>query len=173
MICITKILFQNNYPGRMTFSGITYYCMSKHAVRSFSDGLRKEVEAFDINVVNIEPVLYRTAIADWDSLKTGYERVWNETPEEVKSVYSEKFRNRYENYSQNFLKTARKQTEEVIDTMTKAILLVDPQTNYKCGGIIDFLITFPLSHLPNNLQNIFIKLFMGNKLLNKILSKIK
>ena len=157
----------------MTFYGITSYCMSKHAIRSFSDGLRKEVEAFGINVINIEPVLYRTGISDWESVKSEYDRVWNETPQDIQSIYSQNYRNSYERNSQIFLKSARKQWEEVIVVMTKALVLTEPQSNYKCGGIVDMLVTFPLSNLPESIQNIFLQLFFRNKILNKLLSKIK
>lgn len=157
----------------MTYSGITFYCMSKHAIRSFSDGLRKEVNAFDIDVINIEPVLYQTPISRWEALKPTYERVWNETSEEIQTVYGENFRNSFERHSQNFLKSARKQTEEVVEVMTKALLLTEPQTNYKCGGIVDYLITFPLSYMPNDIQHNFLKLFMRNKIMSKLASMVK
>lgn len=45
--------------GRFTMPGFVAYCMSKGAVITFSDGLRRELAKWGIEVVCIEPHLYR------------------------------------------------------------------------------------------------------------------
>ncbi|CAG2113923.1 unnamed protein product, partial [Medioppia subpectinata] len=64
-----RIINVSSLAGRLTLNGLSYYSMSKHAIRSFSDGLRNEVEYFNINVITIEPVLYRTHIINWSLMK--------------------------------------------------------------------------------------------------------
>lgn len=44
---------------RLTISGLTGYSMSKHAVRSLTDGLRQELHEFNIKAILIEPTLYK------------------------------------------------------------------------------------------------------------------
>ena len=154
----------------MTFPGIVFYCMSKHAIRSFSDGLRKEVKSFGIKVIDIEPVLYRTPISDWNIVKDNFNKVWEETPPHIQSVYSENFRKNYENQSKHFLNTTRKQTEEVIEVMTNAIILNEPQNSYKCGGLFDFIFTFPLSYFPESIQDFILRYGLSNPILVKISS---
>lgn len=45
--------------GRFTMPGFVAYCMSKAVVIAFSDGLRRELAKWNIEVVSIEPHLYR------------------------------------------------------------------------------------------------------------------
>lgn len=45
--------------GRFTMPGFVAYCMSKAAVIAFNDGLRRELAKWNIEVVSIEPHLYR------------------------------------------------------------------------------------------------------------------
>ena len=45
--------------GRFTMPGFVAYCMSKGAVITFSDGLRRELAKWNIEVVCIEPHLYK------------------------------------------------------------------------------------------------------------------
>lgn len=45
--------------GRFTMPGFVAYCMSKAIVIAFTDGLRRELAKWNIEVVSIEPHLYR------------------------------------------------------------------------------------------------------------------
>ncbi|GBO06168.1 D-beta-hydroxybutyrate dehydrogenase, mitochondrial [Araneus ventricosus] len=45
--------------GRHTFSGFVPYCMTKHAITSFCDGLRLEMKKFGVQVVTVEPFSYQ------------------------------------------------------------------------------------------------------------------
>lgn len=45
--------------GRFTMPGFVAYCMSKGAVITFSDGLRREAAKWGIEVVFVEPHLYK------------------------------------------------------------------------------------------------------------------
>ena len=46
-------------PGRFTIPGFTPYSMSKYAVVSFADGLRREMAKWNVSVHTIEPSLYK------------------------------------------------------------------------------------------------------------------
>ena len=133
--------------------------MSKHAVRSFTDGLRKEVEHFGIKVIAIEPVMYNTGLIDLDSLMKSIDNIWEETPDEVQSVYGNKLRSKFKKvFKISILKFTRKKTSEVVNAMIRAVVLKEPHHTYKCGGILDFFIIYPLSVLPERVQNFAIKL---------------
>ncbi|CAG2114257.1 unnamed protein product [Medioppia subpectinata] len=110
-----RIINVSSLAGRLTLNGLSYYSMSKHAIRSFSDGLRNEVEYFNINVITIEPVLYRTHIINWSLMKNTLDKVWDQSSEEVKSVYSDKYRRGYERRSKSLVEVSRKQIKEVTD----------------------------------------------------------
>jgi len=127
--------------------------MSKHAIRSFSDGLRRELHKSDIKVITIEPTMYRTPIADWNSIKNNIDVIWNQTPIEVQSGYNEKWRNFFEKRTELTLKLTRKQTNEVIDALIEAITLEKPQIYYRCGSFMDLSTLWPMSYLPEYIQD--------------------
>jgi hypothetical protein len=131
--------------------------MSKHAIRSFSDGLRRELHKFNIKVITIEPAMYRTPIADWNSIKNNIDVIWNQTPIEVQSAYNEKWRNVFEKRTEIALKLTRKQTNEVIDAMIEAITLEKPQIYYRCGGFMDLNTLWNISYLPEYIQDFIVK----------------
>ncbi|XP_054159864.1 uncharacterized protein LOC128958074, partial [Oppia nitens] len=131
-----RVINVSSLAGRTTYDGITYYSMSKHAIRSFSDGLRNEMTKFGINVINIEPVLYNTSIMDWDRMRSTFISVWDQTPEEVKTFFDKNFLEKYEKSLKTVLKSTRNNINEVIDNMIKGIVLKEPQTDYKCGDIM-------------------------------------
>lgn len=56
---VGRIVNVASLAGRFTFPGFVAYCMSKGAVISFSDGLRREISKWGIEVVCIEPHLYK------------------------------------------------------------------------------------------------------------------
>ena len=47
------------YTGRFTLPGFTPYSVSKYATTSFADGLRLEMNKWNISVHTIEPSLYK------------------------------------------------------------------------------------------------------------------
>lgn len=47
------------FSGSYTFPLGTAYCMSKYATVSLVDGLRRELHAKGVDVVAIEPTLYK------------------------------------------------------------------------------------------------------------------
>jgi short-subunit dehydrogenase len=50
------------FSGRFTIPAFAAYSMSKKACIAFSDALRLEMKKFDVNVITIEPGLYRRVI---------------------------------------------------------------------------------------------------------------
>ncbi|GBN98348.1 D-beta-hydroxybutyrate dehydrogenase, mitochondrial, partial [Araneus ventricosus] len=42
-----------------TYGGMAPYCMSKHAAKSFCDGLRLEMYRFGVKVVTVEPWMFK------------------------------------------------------------------------------------------------------------------
>lgn len=59
-----RVVNLSSISGGATFPMITLYAMTKHAVESLSDGLRRELSIYGIEVSAIEPGAIRTPI--WD-----------------------------------------------------------------------------------------------------------
>jgi len=138
--------------------------MSKHAIKSFSDGLRRELFESNIKVITIEPTMYRTPITEWKAHKNIIDSVWNQTPIEVQEHFDEEWRELYERKTKAFLNISRKQTKEVIDAMINAITLVEPQLYYRCGGFIDLIILWPFSLVPESIQDLILNFIVNHNL---------
>lgn len=55
-----RVVNMASLAGRFALPGMVGYCMSKSAVISFSDGLRREMKKWEIDVICIEPHLFRS-----------------------------------------------------------------------------------------------------------------
>jgi short-subunit dehydrogenase len=55
-----RVVNMASLAGRFAIPGMVGYCMSKSAVISFSDGLRREMKKWEIDVICIEPHLFRS-----------------------------------------------------------------------------------------------------------------
>ena len=55
----SRVVNVASLAGRFTMPAFVAYCMSKGAVITFSDGLRRELSKWNIDIICIEPHLYR------------------------------------------------------------------------------------------------------------------
>lgn len=59
-----RIVNISSVNGRITYPFIVPYCAAKHALESLSDGLRRELQTYGIDVIVVEPDAIQTPI--WD-----------------------------------------------------------------------------------------------------------
>lgn len=124
--------------GRVTYPGLAFYCMSKHAVVSFADGLRREMRKWDILVSTIEPVLYRTKMAMPEHIQCTVDQSWQDTPEPVREVYGKTYFEHFRSRCLDFLsRRCREDLYEVVDNMVHAVSSRRPRRSYFCGGASD------------------------------------
>ncbi|KAL8584265.1 hypothetical protein ACOMHN_034950 [Nucella lapillus] len=116
--------------GRVALPGFTSYSSSKFAVIGFSDSLRREMGKFGVKVITIEPTLYRTAIADPESLTRQNSQMWVSAPEEVRHDYGDTYFRAYLAKLAKLLRLARKNTGEVIEDLMHAVTAVYPYKRY-------------------------------------------
>ncbi|KAK8784841.1 hypothetical protein V5799_008790, partial [Amblyomma americanum] len=83
-----RFVIVNSVWSRMAVPGTGPYCMSKYAVRCFTEVLRREVLKFGIYVVAIEPNLYRLPQTEPSSLLKSYKYMWDKLPDDIKNIYS-------------------------------------------------------------------------------------
>nr|CAD7399974.1 unnamed protein product [Timema poppensis] len=81
--------------GRSTVPGLVPYSMSKHAIVSFVDGLRREMRKWSVTVHGIEPMMYRTQLTDMESYRKFLKQQWSELPEEVRRLYGDSYIEKY------------------------------------------------------------------------------
>lgn len=88
--------------------------MTKHAVRSFTDGLRQELFKFKIKPILIEPTLYKTPISNIDQLIKQFEKTYDRTNKTIREEYGdESYRDRFRKHLQNMIVLTRTNIDEV------------------------------------------------------------
>nr|CAD7596810.1 unnamed protein product [Timema genevievae] len=90
-----RLVFTASCAGRSTVPGLVPYSMSKHAIVSFIDGLRREMRKWSVTVHGIEPMMYRTQMTDMESYRKFLKQQWSELPEEDRRLYGDSYIDKY------------------------------------------------------------------------------
>ncbi|KAM6214635.1 retinol dehydrogenase 16-like [Rhynchocyon petersi] len=142
--------------GRLsTFGG--GYCISKYGVEAFSDSLRRELSAFGVKVVVIEPGAFKTRIIANENMSQGILEVWDQARPEVKEAYGKQFLDSYLKAIEDQKKQSSSALWLVTDCMEHALTACHPRTRYSAGWDAK-LFYLPMSYMPTALVDAFIYL---------------
>uniref|UniRef100_A0A8B9HMA9 Retinol dehydrogenase 5 (11-cis/9-cis) n=1 Tax=Astyanax mexicanus TaxID=7994 RepID=A0A8B9HMA9_ASTMX len=158
--------------GRVAANG-GGYCISKFAVESFSDCLRRDIHYFGINVCIIEPGFFKTQVTSLEPIEKELHRLWNQLTPEVKASYGEKYLDNYWNLNmrvniQNFdIKIQRlimnaicdPDISKVTNCMEHALTSAHPRTRYSAGWDAK-LLWIPISYMPACVVDLALKLVL-------------
>lgn len=80
-----KIVFTSSMGGLMTLPYVSAYCSSKHALEAVAEGLKAELEPFNIKIATCNPAIFDTGFNDrgYDTISRWYDSDTNFTPTEV------------------------------------------------------------------------------------------
>ncbi|KAH6934924.1 hypothetical protein HPB50_002211 [Hyalomma asiaticum] len=181
-----RIVLTASYAGRATASWNNVYSMTKHAVISLGDGLRRELMKWGISVVLVEPTYYKTAILPKpEAIVKKYKE--SNLPKEVKDAYGDDYVSEMAEISvDTMMFFARDNVDEVVDTLEKAVRARHPRQMYRCDGFVRWLLVviflcFPLV-FQDLLDYLFLhyhvvgpdgKLVMKPSLLERVTNKVK
>ncbi|XP_069689233.1 retinol dehydrogenase 7-like isoform X2 [Periplaneta americana] len=142
--------------GHFTFPLCVNYCMSKHALVSFSNGLRQELKKWFISVHTIEPWGYRTSILNESQIDSFCQNNWDNTSKTVQREYGEGYLDEVKRTIKEIMTSGAKPmsaVHEVVDALTHATVGKDPKMCY-VPSFAGFLLKVGLSILPTELFNI-------------------
>jgi NAD(P)-dependent dehydrogenase (short-subunit alcohol dehydrogenase family) len=125
--------------GRFSIPGMVGYCVSKCGVISFSDGLRREMKKWDIDVITIEPHLFNTNLVNNEANHRILNKAWEETPSDIKADYGHDYFIGYQLFLNKVLGSARPRISRVVDTMFTAVTDQFVGTCYPVLGDIESL----------------------------------
>nr|CAD7203282.1 unnamed protein product [Timema douglasi] len=129
-----RLVFTASSAGRITFPGLVPYSMSKHAIVSFIDGLRREMRKWSVTVHGIEPMMYRTPMVNLESHKIFLNKQLCTLPEETRRLYGDSYVDKYMDLVNMALKIdCRSNLEEVIDDLIDATVGASPRNHYIPG----------------------------------------
>ncbi|KAJ8378292.1 hypothetical protein AAFF_G00244270 [Aldrovandia affinis] len=145
--------------GRVAANG-GGYCISKFAVESFSDCLRRDIHYFGIKVCIIEPGFFKTAVTNLGPLERELHRLWNQLTPEVRDSYGQK-------YLDNYIKVQRfimnlvcdSDLSKVTNCMEHALTACHPRTRYSAGWDAK-MAWIPLSYAPTCVVDTALKLVL-------------
>ncbi|KAI2796253.1 hypothetical protein BLOT_015959 [Blomia tropicalis] len=129
--CRGRVVNVASLAGRFTMPGFVAYCMSKGAVITFSDGLRRELAKWNIEVVCIEPHLYKTNLVNRERLTNDYDQGWQTSSNETKQDYGNDYFDGFVRTMETALDTARDQIDQVVDTLERAVTQEIVESHYQ------------------------------------------
>ncbi|XP_023137325.2 retinol dehydrogenase 5 [Amphiprion ocellaris] len=145
--------------GRVAANG-GGYCISKFAVESFSDCLRRDINYFGINVCIIEPGFFKTAVTSLKPIERELHRLWNQLSPEVKASYGDKYLDKYIAVQRLIMNAVcDSDLSKVTDCMEHAVTAAYPRTRYSAGWDAK-LLWIPLSYMPSCVIDIGLKLVL-------------
>lgn len=147
-----RVITVASAAGRYTWPGMVPYCMSKSAAIGFCDGLRLEMYKWDIQVITIEPWMYRTNIVQEEGIRKNIRQTWDSAPKDVRDMYGV---DHIEKYTQACLQAINKHATtnpgEVVSLIEEGIMVVCPEYSYSPGAIVDRLSFWLIQRLPKPL----------------------
>ena len=118
--------------GRFTLPDFSIYAMSKHAVISFSDSLRRENQRWSICVSTIEPMGYQTNIVRNDILRNSFDQMWNNTSDVIKQDYGQQLYGNLRAHSIAFDPNLKGSSDisQVVNSIVDAVQNQEPKISY-------------------------------------------
>lgn len=129
-----RIVNVNSIAGRYSVPTLVPYCMSKHACLAFTEGLRREVAKFGVQVISIEPAFYGTPMANMTSIMRQMETIWHEADPGVKEAYGDHYFKRVCKQSPLLDPFINQDIGQVPAVIKHAVLNSCPQYNYMVAG---------------------------------------
>lgn len=150
----SRIVLVGSAAGRYTPTGFTAYSMTKHAVRSFADGLRRELATtpeWRMSVSVLEPLCFATNMCNKEAMTAKMEEISQRSPECVLRDYSEKLSS-FRLIFDKCLSLVNQDINQVVDTMVHVVTTrheVEPF--YRIGKPLEKFFVYANEILPESI----------------------
>ncbi|KAH7961121.1 short-chain dehydrogenase/reductase family 9C member 7 [Rhipicephalus sanguineus] len=157
-----RFVIVNSVWSRMAMPGTGPYCMSKYAVRCFTEVLRRELLKFGIYVVAIEPNLYRLPQTEPSSLLKSYKYMWDKLPDETKDLYSRSYGDEMEANIRNIIvKEPDPVVREVAKKMLDSVQTAYPSRLYQPDQLTRKILYVGFRLLPDEITDFWLTEISG------------
>ncbi|KAH6924653.1 hypothetical protein HPB50_021794 [Hyalomma asiaticum] len=145
---------------RATIPGITVYCMSKHAMLSLVDGLRRECEEEGVDVAAVEPTAYRTNMLENIACPKFVEADLKQLPKEARDLIPQDSVDRWAKFLGGiFDLLIRDNPMEVVDQMSFAVMDAKPRPCYRAMTLPDKFYLLFVKLFPDEVLDVFFTVF--------------
>ncbi|XP_040077611.1 17-beta-hydroxysteroid dehydrogenase type 6-like [Ixodes scapularis] len=154
-----RLVIVSSGLGRVTFHQSTVYCMTKHAVISLADGLRRQYYERGVHVITIEPGAYRTKMLDTHELECILKADMKNLPADVQRSITQRNLTTFTCLVSGFLNgIARDDPNEVVHEMVLAVRETDPKAIYTAGNQMECLFRYIFGVVPTELTDAWLSL---------------
>lgn len=145
---------------RVTIPGTTVYCMSKHAMLSLVDGLRRECEEEGVDVAAVEPTAYRTNMIENIGCPKHIEADLKLLPDEARDLIPEDSVGRWAKFTGGMFDViTRENPMEVVDQMSLAVRDSRPRPCYRAMTLQDKFCLLFVKLFPDEVLDVFFTIF--------------
>ncbi|KAH6924651.1 hypothetical protein HPB50_021792 [Hyalomma asiaticum] len=135
--------------SHFTLPFTTPYAMTKHAVQSLVDGLRRECHGKGVDIVAVEPLTYRSKVTDAVGCLRDVEKEFKSQPAEVMSGFdAQELHDWTRSMKALYDWRIKDDINDLVDQMALAVRETDPKTRYRTMAIFDYLWVTCLRVLP-------------------------
>lgn len=140
---------------RLPKTGMVGYCVSKCAALSFTDGVRIELQKWNVKVVSIEPHLFRTNLIHMEAQHKALRRLWETSRPVTREDYGDKFFEGAQKLLDHGIGTARSNIPDVVQAMYDSVTVKYPESHRKvCSSELERLrCWFLINVIPRWLQD--------------------
>lgn len=131
------------------------YCVSKCAALSFTDGIRIELMKWNVQVISIEPHLFRTNLIAMESQHKALRSLWDSSRPVTREDYGEEFFGGAKKLLDHGIGTARTNIPDVVDAMYDSVTVRYPEIHRKvCSSELERIrCWFLINIIPRGLQD--------------------
>ncbi|XP_034024640.1 D-beta-hydroxybutyrate dehydrogenase, mitochondrial-like [Thalassophryne amazonica] len=142
--------------GTMCNAFRSSYCVSKYGVEAFSDCLRYEMKEWGVKVSIVEPgnFIVATNIFNRDIVANIADKLWNETPSDVKEDYGKAYFEQQVAQMRSYCNSGQKDMTPVLDDIMDAITSKRPYTRYTPAQPYWWIRQQLITHLPSAISDV-------------------
>lgn len=152
----SRVIVVGSMAGRFAIPVMVAYSMSKFAARAFADGLRREIQDTNVQVVVIEPAMYKTGLTDAASNLCNLSHSWQQTDDHIKQTVGKLHYESMRDKVKGYLATTRDNPYEVVDTMIEAILTKSVDSYYSVCGWQAKVFFYVMQFMPIAVQDLLL-----------------
>lgn len=144
-----RVVIVTSNLSYFTLPFTTPYAMTKHAVLSLVDGLRRECHGKGVDIVAVEPLTYRSKVTDAVGCLDAVEKEFKRQPAEVTAGYNAQELHDWTRSMKALYDWRMKDNiEDLVDQMILAVREKHPKTRYRTMAFFDYAWVTCLRMLP-------------------------
>jgi len=172
-----RIVNVASLAGRYSIPGMVAYSMSKASVISFSEGLRRELKKWNIDVITIEPHLFKTNLCNDKAQKDLLLKEWQKTSVSVRKAYGDEYLDGFLLFLDKILGSARPQIDKVVNIMFNSVTHKFVAPSYTIMGDFERFRVWLYNFIPDRaldqLSSYLSSMYMGKPALMKLIEEKK